>query len=48
VRTGDQYLSVNFPGAAATRVFGINPRGDIVGTYIAGNRTFGFVATRVE
>ena len=44
----DQYITFDFPGATttATRLRGINPRGDIVGTYAVGTVSHGFVATR--
>lgn len=41
-----EFQSINMPpefGASATRAFGINPQGDIVGSYTAGGRTRGFV-----
>jgi len=34
---------INVPGATATRAFGINPQGDIVGSYTAGGMTHGFL-----
>ena len=34
LRAGEDYRSIDFPGATRTRAFGINARGDIVGTYI--------------
>ncbi len=41
------YVAIDFPGALATRAFGINARGDVVGTYVATDGTsHGFVATR--
>ena len=46
IRTETGIITVDFPGAAATRVFGINARGDVVGTYILGGRTSGFLARR--
>ena len=45
LRTGEDYLSIDFSVASATRAFGINARGDVVGTYTdAGGRTHGFLA----
>ena len=43
LRTSDDYLPIDFPGATATRAFGINARGDVVGTFIdsAGEDTLG-------
>jgi uncharacterized membrane protein len=46
VLSGDGYATLDFPGAAQTRAFGINARGDVVGTYIAADGTHGFLATR--
>ncbi len=41
------YVAIDFPGATATRAFGINARGDVVGRYTATDGTnHGFVATR--
>ena len=41
--------SVDVPGATATRVFGINAHGDMVGSYVDGNgRTHGFLAQGVD
>jgi len=37
--------TLNAPGATATRAFGINARGDVVGTTVSGGKTFAFVAT---
>ena len=34
---------INVPNAVATRAFGINPQGDIVGSYTAGGMTHGFL-----
>ena len=46
LREGDQYTPFDFPDARATRLRGINPRGDIVGTYNdVGGVSHGFVAT---
>jgi uncharacterized membrane protein len=38
-----EILTLNVPGAVATRAFGINPQGDIVGSYTAGGMTHGFL-----
>src|SRR5437773_3347886 len=47
VQTVDgEYVSIDFPGATATRVFGINARGDVVGAYVLGGQTNGFLARR--
>jgi uncharacterized membrane protein len=35
--------TINVPNATATRAFGINPQGDIVGSYTAGGVTHGFL-----
>jgi hypothetical protein len=40
------YTPIDFPGATATRAFGINARGDIVGNYVLGGKTYGYVARR--
>src|SRR2546430_7186882 len=49
VQTVDgDYVSIDFPGATATRAFGINARGDVVGSYVAAGQTFGFVAQRTH
>src|SRR2546422_145484 len=34
---------IDVPGAVGTRAFGLNPRGDIVGSYTDGTGTHGFV-----
>jgi len=34
LREDDQYTTFDFPGATANRLRGINPGGDIVGSYI--------------
>jgi len=38
------YTTIHYPGSTATRAFGINPRGDIVGNYILGGVTYAFLA----
>ena len=37
------FTSIDFPGAASTQAFGINPRGDIVGQYVSAGLTHGFL-----
>jgi len=37
------FESINVPNATATRAFGINPQGDIVGSYTAAGRTHGYL-----
>jgi probable HAF family extracellular repeat protein len=41
-------VNVDFPGAASTVAFGINPDGVIVGQYLASGRLHGFVAVPAE
>jgi hypothetical protein len=43
VFSGEIFTPVQVPGAARTRVFGINDLGDIVGDYLAGGINNGFV-----
>lgn len=38
-----QFESINVPGAIGTRAFGINPQGEIVGSYTASGVTHGFL-----
>src|SRR5207248_1717767 len=45
-RGDDDYTSIDVSGASVTRAFGINARGDIVGSYVAGGQTHAFV-TRI-
>jgi hypothetical protein len=45
---GSAPIQVDYPGAAATVAFGINPDGVIVGQYSAAGRTHGFVALPVS
>jgi probable HAF family extracellular repeat protein len=40
------YVTIDFPGATVTRVFGINARGDVVGNYVAAGQTHGYLASR--
>jgi hypothetical protein len=42
------FESINVPGAVGTRAFGINARGDIVGSYTDSTGTHGFVRRRGE
>ena len=37
------FTTIDFPGAAGTSATGINPRGDIVGSYVAGGVTHGYI-----
>ena len=37
------FTTIDVPGASLTQAFGINPRGDIVGSYAAGGATHGFL-----
>jgi probable HAF family extracellular repeat protein len=40
------YVSIDVPGATATRAFGINARGDVVGAYVTTDKkTHGFLAS---
>ena len=43
----DGYTSVDVPGAAATRAFGTNAAGDVVGSFVMGGKTRGFLAARI-
>jgi len=38
------FVTIDIPGASSTAAQGINPRGDIVGTYSVGGITHGFLA----
>jgi hypothetical protein len=45
------YTTIDFPSApgatvTATRAFGVNARGDVVGNYVLGGKTYGYVARR--
>jgi hypothetical protein len=40
----DSFTTIDAPGSTATNVTGINARGDIVGNYVAGGVTHGFIA----
>lgn len=42
------YTTIDYPGSTATRAFGINARGDIVGNYVLDRVTYAFLAPRVE
>jgi uncharacterized membrane protein len=48
VREGDVYDTVHVPGAAATRAFGLNAGGDVVGSFVLGGVTRAFVASRTQ
>ncbi len=37
------FTTIEFPGASLTQAWGINPQGDIVGQYVAGGITHGFL-----
>jgi len=40
----EPFTKIDFPGAIDTRCWGINPRGDIVGSYVSTNQvTYGFL-----
>jgi hypothetical protein len=46
VLSGDGYATLDFPSAAQTRAFGINPRGNVVGAYVTTDKkTHGFLAS---
>ncbi len=46
VRSGVDYVTLDVPGAIATRAFGINARGDVVGSYVTpNNKMHAFLAT---
>jgi hypothetical protein len=40
------FTTINYPGAASTRALGINPQGDIVGTYDLAGVRHGFLLER--
>ncbi len=42
--TAGSFISIDVPGASSTAASGINPQGDIVGTYSVGAITHGFLA----
>jgi len=42
------YATIHYPGSTATRAFGINSSGDIVGSYTVGGVTRAFIAREVE
>lgn len=42
------YITIDYPGATATRAFGINSAGDVVGSYVSGGVTHGFLARRTR
>ena len=44
-----EFASIDYPGAATTRVFGINRRGDVVGAYVdSAGKTHGFFRGRAR
>ena len=44
--SASEIVTIDFPGAVLTDVFGVNPQGDVVGRYLgADGRFHGFVAT---
>ena len=43
-----QFTTIDVPGAAITRTLGINSGGDVVGAYVAGGITHGYIAHRLE
>ena len=42
------FITIDYPGATATRAFGINSTGDVVGSYVSGGVTRGFLARRTS
>jgi hypothetical protein len=46
VREDGQYTSIDYPAATTTRAFGINAGGDVVGNYVMGGVTHGYLARR--
>lgn len=51
VRSGDDHVTLDVSGVTgvtATRAFGINARGDVVGAYVAGGRTHAYLATPIR
>ena len=45
MRSADRFITIDVPGASATRAFGINAGGDVVGSYVASGKTYGFIAS---
>jgi uncharacterized membrane protein len=43
-----QFTMIDVPGASITRAFGINSRGDVVGAYVSGTNTHGYLARRLD
>ncbi len=41
-----KFTTIDFPGAISTLERGINAGGDLVGNYVAGGITHGFLASR--
>jgi hypothetical protein len=49
VREGDDYVTLDVPGATTTRAFGINAGGDVVGAFVdATGRTRAYIASRTR
>jgi len=42
------YVTIDYPAATTTRAFGINSAGDVVGNYVSGGVTRGFLARRTN
>jgi hypothetical protein len=45
-KTGDQYRTIDVPGALNTEIYGINSQGDLAGRYRVGDTRHGLVLTR--
>jgi uncharacterized membrane protein len=45
-KTGDQFQTIDVPGALNTEIYGINNQGDLAGRYLVGDTRHGFVLTR--
>src|SRR5882724_10995648 len=46
---GGAFTAIDFPGAASTQAWGINPGGDIIGFYVSADKaTHGFLKSRGE
>jgi probable HAF family extracellular repeat protein len=43
-----QFTTIDFPGATVTRTLGINSRGDVVGAYVSGGITHGYIGRRTD
>jgi len=47
LQSDGNYTTIDYPGATATRAFGINPEREIVGAYVdSANKTHGFLLSR--